>query len=54
MKKSVKKMTNEELLREYSCFERWVGNDFSLYPIEESDVRRARRVEKEIILRMDR
>ena len=48
----VRKLTNENLLNEYSSLERWAGNDFAVHSITANMIRRKEADRKEILRRM--
>jgi hypothetical protein len=52
-KKPISKMTNAELLDEFSRYERHAGDDFSIHPFTESDCRRSEKMRAEVLRRMN-
>jgi len=49
----VRKLTNENLLNEYSSLERWAGDDFAVHSITANMIRRKEAARKEILRRMN-
>lgn len=52
-KPSIAKMANRELLDALSSYQHHAGDDFSMYPISESDHRRGEKMRAEVLRRMN-
>ena len=51
--KPISKMTNEEVVSEYTGLERWAADDFCINPAGDREFRRADKLRAEILSRMN-